>query len=251
MTGTSKTMTASLSLSGRGDVLGGVFGFDPRESSAHFLIHVPSGSTLPVSISDHLSWDPERVGASVHLGADRGDGQVRCQLARAKWNEIAEPVRAEFNARLRREEGRPGKWRVGHNPVSRLFGKELTLLAWAIEDADPALIPTALANWHGLSPEERWWLYTMTAAATGHAVTGRNRGWRTAVRFALTDNPVNAHAADRPQVPEYFRLACQEEVTRKAGNDAQVEDVAAPVMERVHYEKPPRPRTSRRKLAAR
>jgi len=30
----------------------------------------------------------------------------------------------------------------------------------------------------------------MTNAATGHAVNGRNKGWRKAVRFALTENPV-------------------------------------------------------------
>ena len=103
----------------------------------------------------------------------------------------------------------PAKWKIGYNPVSRLLGKELTLLAWAIEDADPTLIPTAIANWQGLSPEERWWLYTMTAAATGNAVTGRNRGWRKAVRFALTENPVSAYASDKPQVPEFFRLVSE------------------------------------------
>ena len=134
---------------------------------------------------------------------------MRCSLARAKWNEIAEVVRAEFNSRLRKIGHKPGKWKTGYNPVSRLLGKELTLLAWAIEDADPALIPTAIANWQGLSPEERWWLYTMTAAATGNVVTGRNRGWRKAVRFALTENPVSAYASDKPQVPEFFRLVCE------------------------------------------
>ena len=30
----------------------------------------------------------------------------------------------------------------------------------------------------------------MTNAATGHALHGRNKGWRKAVRFALTENPV-------------------------------------------------------------
>jgi hypothetical protein len=65
------------------------------------------------------------------------------------------------------------------------------LLAWAIEDADPALIPAAVKNWLGLAPEERWWLFTMTNAATGHAIAGRNKGWRKAVRYALTENPVS------------------------------------------------------------
>jgi hypothetical protein len=44
----------------------------------------------------------------------------------------------------------------------------------------------------------------MTNGATGHAITGRNKGWRKAVRFALTENPVTVA---RPQLPEDdFRL---------------------------------------------
>lgn len=39
--------------------------------------------------------------------------------------------------------------------------------------------------------EERWWLYTMTNASTGHAVNDRGKGWRKAVRFALTENPIS------------------------------------------------------------
>ena len=135
------------------DALVGAFGFEPDESAAHFLVHIPAGSTLPVEISDHLSWDVERVQYSVHYGAQREDGQVRCRLARSKWNDIAEVVRAEFNSRLKKSGKRPGRWKTGYNPVARILGKELTLLAWAIEDADPALTNTAVANWQGLSPD--------------------------------------------------------------------------------------------------
>lgn len=191
------------------DALAGAFGFDPEESAAHFLVHIPAGSTLPVEISDHLSWDAERVQSSIHYGGQREDGQVRCRLPRSKWNDIAESLRAEFNSRLKKSGKRPGKWKTGFNPVARMLGKELTLLAWAIEDADPALTATAIANWQGLSPEERWWLYTMTAAATGHHSNGRNRGWRKAVRFALTENPITHRMTDQPVVPEFFRLVAQ------------------------------------------
>lgn len=192
------------------DVLASAFGFEPEESAAHFLVHIPAGSTLPVEISEHLSWDAERVQYSIHYGAEREDGQVRCRLPRSKWNDIAEVVRAELNARLKKVGKRPGKWKTGYNPVMRMLGKELTLLAWAIEDADPALTATAVANWQGLSPEERWWLYTMTAAATGHHSAGRNRGWRKAVRFALTENPVTHRLSDQPVVPEFFRLVSEQ-----------------------------------------
>jgi hypothetical protein len=188
-------------------VLSDSFGFDPEQASAYFLVNIPAGATMQVEISEHLSWDPDKI--EVHLNSERNDGQVRCRLAREKWNEIAEVMRAEFNARLRKMGDRPGKWKAGYNPVSRLLGKELVVLAWAIEDACPALIPVAVANWQGLSPEERWWLYTMTAAATGNAVTGRNRGWRKAVRFALTENPTACRVTHEPVVPEFFRLVSE------------------------------------------
>lgn len=190
------------------DALAGAFGFDPAESVSHFLVLVPAGVTQPVLISEHLSWDPDRIAESMHHG-ERADGQVRSRLDRQKWNAIAEVVRAELNARLKKDGKRPGRWMTGYNTVSRTLGKELTLLAWAIEDADPALIPTAVANWQGLTPEERWWLYTMTAAATGGYVSGRGRGWRKAVRFALTENPVTGRPSDEPIVPEFFRLVSQ------------------------------------------
>jgi Protein of unknown function (DUF3780) len=191
------------------DLIASSFGFNPEESAAHFLIHIPAGSTLPIDISEHLSWNADRIAESVHLGIEREDGQVRCRLPRAKWNEIAETLRAEFNVRLRRAGRTPGKWTAGYNALGRTLGKELTLLAWAIEDADPALIGTAIANWQGLQPEERWWLYTMTAAATGNCVIGRNRGWRKAVRYALTENPVTGRIGDRPIIPEFFRLVSE------------------------------------------
>jgi hypothetical protein len=188
------------------EALAGAFGFDPQESAAHFLVHIPASSQHAVEISEHLSWDSERVSVSQHYGTDRQDGQVRCRLARSKWNEIADAVRAELNARLKSQGKRPGKWKTGYNPIERTLGKELTLLLWAIEDADPSLTRTAIVNWQGLAPEERWWIYTMTSAATGHCQTGRNVGWRKAVRYALTENPVTHRVHDQPIVPEFFRL---------------------------------------------
>lgn len=187
------------------DVLAGSFGFDPGLAVTHFLVFIPSSAVRPVEISEHFTWNPDHLDRSQHYGDDRVDGQVRCQLPRPKWNDIAGPLRAEFNARLKREGLRPGRWKPGYNIVSRPFGKELTLLAWAIEDADPGLVRCAIANWLGLAPEERWWLYTMTAAATGHAMHGRNLGWRKAVRFALTENPLPHVLPETPTVPAFFQ----------------------------------------------
>jgi len=97
-------------------------------------------------------------------------------------------LRNEFNLRLKEAGLRSGTWKQGQNPVQRLLGKEMTLLCWAIGDCDIRVIPTAIKNWQGLKPEERWWLYTMTNASTGDA--NSKYGWRTAVRYALTENPV-------------------------------------------------------------
>lgn len=184
------------------------FGFQPEQSQHHFAVTVPPGNRDDVLIAEHLAFDPEGGRASPSLAAGPHDAKLRVGLPRAKWNAIADDVRVEFNRRLKQQGLPAGRWKTGANVVGRLLGKELTLLAWAVEDADPALIPAALRNWLGLAPEERWWLYTMTSAATGHAVHGRGRGWRKAVRFALTENPVNGLRQEAPA--EGFRLVAVE-----------------------------------------
>lgn len=185
-------------------LLNNSFGFDPSESRHHFVVDIPRGGEAKITISEHLTWSDES-GSSVVTAGESQDGQIRVILARAKWDRIADEVRAQFNVRLKKLGKKSGSWHVGPNLVRRELGKELVLLAWAIEEADPALIPPAIVNWNGLVPEERWWLYTQTAAATGHGVRDRGRGWRKAVRYALTENPVQGSAD--AVVPEYFRRA--------------------------------------------
>jgi len=145
-----------------------------------------------VFISEHFFWtQPEKRG-KIPVSFNDENAQLKVVLPRRYWDEIAEEVKAEFNRRLRSMGIKTGKWlKAGQVPVERSLGKELVLLAWAIEESDPLLISTAVRNWLGLAPEERWWLYTMTNASTGHALEGRGRGWRKAVRYALTENPVS------------------------------------------------------------
>lgn len=184
------------------------FGFDPAESRHHFVVAIPRGAKQDIQISEHFTFS-DKIGSSVATLGGGDDGQVRVVLVRPKWDAIADEIRAAFNVRLKKTGRRAGSWKVGDNLVGRELGKELVLLAWAIEDADPGLISDALANWQGLVPEERWWLYTQTAAATGHALRDRGKGWRKAVRFALTENPVGLRAKDEAVVPEFFRVAVQ------------------------------------------
>ena len=183
------------------------FGFLPDETEHHFVVTVPPGTRQDVAIAEHLKFDTDGGYAAPSLGTGLQDAKLRVVLPRPKWTAIADDARVEFNRRLKKQSQPTGRWKRGDNPVMRLLGKELTLLAWAIEDADPALIPTAIKNWLGLAPEERWWLFTMTNAATGHALHGRNKGWRKAVRFALTENPVLERAE---RGGEIFRLVAGE-----------------------------------------
>ena len=166
------------------------FGFVNEETGHHFLVTIKSAKS-DVFISEHFAWDNSEQRRTLSFALGNEDDKMRVVLPAAKWQGIAEATQQEFNRRLRKNGLPAAKWKTGQIPVSRLLGKELVLLAWAIEDADPALIPTAIKNWLGLAPEERWWLFTMTNAATGHALNGRNKGWRKAVRYALTENPVS------------------------------------------------------------
>ena len=195
-------------MSGRASSLG--FGFIPDESGHHFLVWIPRSNKAdaPVHMTEHLTWTGDADDKALTY-ATTGDDLLRVTLPRAKWDAIADAVRAEFNARLRETGMRAGKWKIGKIPLSRLFGKELVLLAWAIEDADPSLIVAAIQNWRGLTPEERWWLYTMTSAATGRAIQDRGKGWRRAVRYALTENPVSIELAARPR----FQLFAPDEAS--------------------------------------
>jgi hypothetical protein len=111
---------------------------------------------------------------------------TRCELPRNIWNIVADEIRAEFNRRLK-QAGKPaGRFGTEDTAVQRLLGKEMLVLLWAIEQHDVSQEETAVAvrNWLGLKPEERWWLYTMTAAATGYAHQV-SLGWRRALRDAL------------------------------------------------------------------
>mgnify|MGYP000982564393 CR=1 FL=1 len=160
------------------------FGFIPAESQHHFLVIIPRRNDGKVIIFERFEWQKDTEVQTIDFTIDR----PKVELGKYKWKLIEDALKDEFNSRLRKDRLPLGKWHIGQVPVQRLFGKEMVLLAWAIEDSDPSVIPTAIKNWMGLSPEERWWLFTMTNAATGGLKD--KWGWRKAVKYALTENPV-------------------------------------------------------------
>jgi Protein of unknown function (DUF3780) len=189
------------------------FGFCPEESTHHFRVFIPSKGQQDVLISEHFTFNGEMTEKSSGFTNTYG-GQLKVIVPRSKWNAIADQVRVEFNKRLKAYGIKSGRWKTGVVPMSRLLGKELVLLAWAIEDADDSTLPTAIRNWLGLAQEERWWLYSMTNAATGHATSGRGKGWRKAVQYALTENPVSESQRSLEQHPSTAPAAKQKKYWR-------------------------------------
>lgn len=171
------------------------FGFNPADTEHHFLVYVKAGKK-EVVIFEQFEYDPDLSWNKLAYEITGANSSAKILLPHLKWELIKEEARAEFNRRLKTNQLKPANWKPEANYLHRLFGKELLVLAWAVEDADPGLIPLAIQNWLGLKPEERWWLYTITNAATGHALNGRGKGWRKALRFALTENPVTANRID-------------------------------------------------------
>ena len=176
------------------------FGFTPSvRASHHFVVTIPRSEEGAILITEHFVygeiWEEiaqraRNSGEEEPLTIPIREPQPKVEVSRHKWQFIAEEVRAEFNRQLRTAGMKASAWKFGANLLSPHLGKELTVLLWAIEDADPSFVPNAFANWSGLAPEERWWLYTTINAATGHITEGHGRGWRKAIGIAFTENSV-------------------------------------------------------------
>lgn len=153
------------------------FGVPATSDPHHFKVVIPRSRAGKVQIIEHLG-----------LQATVVDDAVidRVLLDRPRWTAIRAELQRAFNARLATYGLKPGTWKVGDNPVDRLLGKELCVLAWAVERMDAEKIPVAVRNWLALRPEERWWLFGMTATSTG-GIADADKGWRTALKHALGD----------------------------------------------------------------
>jgi hypothetical protein len=182
------------------------FGFIPEESQHHFLVKIPRGTNDFVVIYERFQWVDQEIGEQP---IDFLNDVPKVEISKHKWKLIEDALKIEFNSRLKKDQIPVGKWKTGEIPLQRLFGKEMVLLAWAIEDSDPSVIPVAIKNWLGLSPEERWWLFTMTNAATGHV--SDKRGWRKAIRYALTENPIE----EGNRQISLFDIAIEREIDNK------------------------------------
>ena len=162
------------------------FGFIPQEDQHHFLVVIPKSKDKKIEIYERFHWQFNTKNQLIDKTKDR----IKAEISKNQWDIIKKDLEKEFKNRLKEKKLPYGQanWTVGDNPVDSLLGKELLLLVWAIENCEIRAIDTAVKNWKALDIAERWWLYTMTNAATG-GVDDR-RGWRKAIKYALSENPV-------------------------------------------------------------
>ena len=153
------------------------FGVPATSDPHHFKVIIPRSNTGRVQISEYLG---------LQATSDETAVIDRVLLRRARWTAIRGEAQRAFNVRLKAHDLKISSWKVGENPLDRLLGKELCVLAWAVEHMEMEKIPVAVRNWLALRPEERWWLFGMTAISTG-AVGNGDKGWRLALRHALGD----------------------------------------------------------------
>jgi hypothetical protein len=164
-----------------------------------FRVEIPTARNEPVVIVEDYGY------RGLEGGIPRQEERVI--LKRSVWSAIAGISSREFNGRLKAANVLTGRWHTGSNLVDRLLGKELCVLAWAVETATDEQIPVICSKWAALRPEERWWLFTMTVAEAGLPEDSQ-RGWRRALFHALSDGekPVPARKRRRPMEPDLFHL---------------------------------------------
>lgn len=153
------------------------FGVPATTDPHHFVVDISKAISGSVRIIESLGLEAK----------DHQTGVIeRVVIDRIRWNAIRSEVQRAFNVRLKEHNLKPSSWKTGDNMVDRLLGRELCVLAWAVEGMDEANFGIAVRNWLALTPEERWWLFGMTATATGGLGDG-GKGWRLALRHALGD----------------------------------------------------------------
>lgn len=181
-----------------------VEGFGAAAFGAHiFRVEIPAAANGDVTITEDYGLKGGENGVPPR--------ETRLVLPRRFWSAIAETARKDFVARLKAKKLASPRWTTGDNKVDRMLGKELCVLAWAAEHANSVDECKAIAaKWAALKPEERWWLFSQTAAEAGLA-DDKEVGWRKALYYALSSGkaknkkPMSIRPSeDGPTTPQLF-----------------------------------------------
>ena len=176
----------------------------PNDPLPHqFLLRIPSGRNDPVEIWEDFG------AAGVGSTAQK---LCRAAVPREAWRQVAEGVKSHLNRRLKEKNLKASRFNTGDNQVERILGRELCVLAWAIEDATSDEAAIAFTRWSSHRPEELWWLFQQIDKDGGEWDSPKT-GWRVAIRHALIkDGEEEPTAARRPspktptdKTPDLFR----------------------------------------------
>lgn len=171
------------------------FGAPSEFGMHHFYVEIPAAPRDAVVIYEDYGFD----------GEDSRRETVECRLilARELWTKIRDDVRRDFNARLKIKKQSSGTWSTGKVKLDRFLGRELCVLGWAAEHASPDECLVICQKWLALRPEERWWLYSKTAAEAGRD-DQTQRGWRKALYCALSDGAnIKLETKKKPKSKSY------------------------------------------------
>ncbi|MBF0543187.1 MAG: DUF3780 domain-containing protein [Candidatus Riflebacteria bacterium] len=154
------------------------FGASRDFGTHHFYVDIPAEPKVAISIYEDFGFDGDEKG--------RETTEKRVILARELWTKIRDDARRDFNERLKTKKQSTGTWSTGKVRLDRFLGRELCVLAWAVEHAMLEECAIICQKWLALRPEERWWLYSKTSSEAGLA-DQKDRGWRKALYCALSD----------------------------------------------------------------
>lgn len=174
----------------------------PNSAMPHqFLVRIPQGRADAVEV-----W--EDFGAAA--AATSAQTLCRVSVPRETWRQVAEGLKAHLNRRLKEKGIKGSRFATGDNRVERILGREITVLAWAIEDATPDEAAIAFTRWSSYRPEELWWLFQQIDRDGGEWDDSKD-GWRLAIRHALIregdggeKKPKRPRPVTDPKTPDLF-----------------------------------------------
>lgn len=171
------------------------FGVPNTPSPHQFVVRIPKGRNDPVEIWEDFG------AASVGVETQK---LCRAAVPRAAWRKVADGLKNHLNRRLKEKGLNASRFAIGDNRVERILARELCVLAWAIEAAEPSDASIAYTRWSSHRPEELWWLFQQIDRDGGEwdaPVTG----WRAAIRQALISDDAKGRKParrPRPSIPD-------------------------------------------------
>ena len=152
------------------------FGVPNIDFPHHFVVRIPK---------NRMGW--------IEIWEDFGTCEESLKFCRAiiprkLWNRIKTDLQKHLNRRLKEKNIRPSSFKSpsdnSDNPVERILGREVCILAWALEHATPKEARIIFEHWTSYRPEELWWLFQQVLDDGGdwHSPV---TGWRAAIRPAL------------------------------------------------------------------